>query len=394
MDNMKTPKCLASLLAVAVAYPTHAGVYVTVDDMQPSSQFDLVQAQIEHTRAATAAIERSSQSTEFIVGKLAELQYEQQLRADAKSEKVYEEQKQLARDWVAINDDRRLLASERNQLAKERFQMEESYQQKHGQLISDSLKKEEQLMAEQRKRDELFQKERSEFAAQSLAMQKQLKHSHDELLAKQLEHNAPSNVIVMSSNNASNVTAKVVAGSESMLDDMHPSTTVDQLVNMNQFIRSIIPTNWTYFPPAGTSSKQISLVQGRDWKSIINTIGVQHPYLQIVFDIPKKHLVITSKHGSSSKTPDPVRTWEITRSKSLRTTIEDFAKQVNWQVIWDTQNVDYPILANAVLTGDFAGKNGVLNQLMISTQQRDFPLMAKWQGHNVVRIIRRGSQRK
>ena len=222
--------------------------------------------------------------------------------ADAKSEKVYEEQRQLARDWVAINNDRRLLASERNQLAQERFQMEEGYQQKHNQLVSDSLKKEEQLMAEQRKRDEVFQKERSDFAEQTLAMQKQLKRSHDELLAKQVALNAPSNVIIMSSNNASNVTAKVTAGNESILGDMPPSTTIDQLVNMNQFIRNIIQQIGHIFLPLVLQQANL-FVQGRDWKSIINTIGVQHPYLQIVFDIPKKHLIITSKHGSSSKCP-------------------------------------------------------------------------------------------
>ncbi|MGD8116844.1 TcpQ domain-containing protein [Vibrio sp. TRT 29B02] len=389
-------KCRMLTLASLIACNASAGVYVSYDSVATPLDRQMQIAQMEHTAASTAAIERSAQTTEFVMGELVKYNKETAALASEKMERVYNERTALIQDRNQLTYDQNQLIAEKKALESQRYQMEKQYQDKNLALIARNAATQQSILEEQKLQQQDFYNTQQRIQSDTLALQQQVKEASDDLLAEQLKLNSPSNVIVIASKQASNVKATVQPQDLASMDNVSPTSTLAPLVNMNEFIRQILPAGWRYTPPAGSSNKYISLVQGKDWKSIITTIGVQHPYLQIAIDPYAKTLAIHDSHATKrTRTIEPMRTWQVSPAKSLKETINDFAIESGWQLIWDTENVDYPILAHAVLKGDFSGVNGVVNQLMLSTQNQDFPLVAKWAEQNkVVRIQRRKSRQK
>lgn len=393
---MNSLKCRMLTLASLIAFNASAGVYVSYDSVTTPLDRQMQIAQMEHTAASTAAIERSAQTTEFVLGELVKYNKETAALASEKMERVYNERTALIQDRNQLTYDQNQLIADKKALENHRYQMEKQYQEKNLALIARNAATQQSILEEQKLQQQDFYKTQERIQSDTLALQQQVKEASDDLLAEQLKLNSPSNVIVIASKQASNVKATVKPKDLASMDNVSPTSTLAPLVNMNEFIRQILPAGWRYTPPAGSSNKYISLVQGKDWKSIITTIGVQHPYLQIAIDPYAKTLVIQDSHTAQrTRSVEPMRTWQVTPAKSLKETINDFALESGWQLIWDTENVDYPILAHAVLKGDFSGVNGVVNQLMLSTQNQNFPLVAKWAEQNkVVRIQRRKSRQK
>ncbi len=393
---MNSLKCRMLTLASLIAFNASAGVYVSYDSVTTPLDRQMQIAQMEHTAASTAAIERSAQTTEFVLGELVKYNKETAALASEKMERVYNERTALIQDRNQLTYDQNQLIADKKALENHRYQMEKQYQDKNLALIARNAATQQSILEEQKLQQQDFYKTQERIQSDTLALQQQVKEASDDLLAEQLKLNSPSNVIVIASKQASNLKATVKPKDLASMDNVSPTSTLAPLVNMNEFIRQILPAGWRYTPPAGSSNKYISLVQGKDWKSIITTIGVQHPYLQIAIDPYAKTLVIQDSHTAQrTRSVEPMRTWQVTPAKSLKETINDFALESGWQLIWDTENVDYPILAHAVLKGDFSGVNGVVNQLMLSTQNQNFPLVAKWAEQNkVVRIQRRKSRQK
>ncbi|CCO46813.1 exported hypothetical protein [Vibrio nigripulchritudo SOn1] len=396
---MKLLKCrMLTLASLLLSYNTLAGVYVSYDSISTPLDHQLQMAQMEHTAASTAAIERSAQSTEFVLGELVKYNKETAALANEKMERVYEERTNLIRDRNQLIQEQSFLVADKRSLENQRYLMEQEYQDRNLALIARNAATQRSMFEKQAEKERDFFRTQQRIQEDTLKLQREVQKSSEDLLAEQLKLNAPSNVIVIASKHASNVTAKVKPQDLANLDNISPTSTRTgtPLVNMNEFIREIIPVGWRYTPPAGSGNKYISLVQGRDWKSIITTIGVQHPYLQIAIDPYAKTLVINDSHLSKrARDVEPMRTWQLTPAKTLKETIDDFALESGWQLIWDTENVDYPILTHAVLEGDFSGVSGVVNQLMLSTQSQNFPLIAKWSEQNkVVRIQRLKSRQK
>lgn len=409
-------RTLSALVATIMASTTaNAGIYVSADSISSPTQHQLAVSQLEHMNASTKAIERAIMSNEYMMGATIELNKEIQARAEQRLEQVYEQRLELDQAKVALIDDQNLLINDKKNLELRRMQLESDYQNKNHALMArnaatqaaiyqeqndrhDSWLREQQaerdeFYQEQQVQREAFRKEQSEIQGETLSLQKSVAKSQDELLVAQLQNNSPSNVVVLSSKEARNVQANVP---KSYIKSFEGGVEADSkksapLVNMNEFVRQVIPSGWTYTPPRNSGNKQISLVQGRDWKSIITTLGVQHPYLDILIDVPNSNVRITSRQKLDTRAVEPVRAWQITRSRSLEQTIKAFGKEAGWQVIWDTQNTDYNIVANGVIHGNFSGENGVINQLMLTTQNQDFPLTARW-SPNAVRIVRRESK--
>lgn len=72
----------------------------------------------------------------------------------------------------------------------------------------------------------------------------------------------------------------------------------------------------------------------------------------------------------------PSMTWKIDPRLTLRGNIEAWTKQAGWNaVVWEA--ADYPIVAPAVLDGDFASPNGPLAKLIDAYRDSDQPLQVK-----------------
>lgn len=384
------------LTTAMITCTAHAGIYVSVDSIQPTTDRQLAMAQIEATRAQTDSLVRSAQSNEFIMQNMLEFSQAQQTRADAKLDEIVRQRLVLDVKREDLLNQQNALLTDKKQLEQDRIVMQATHQAREEALNRRNAITQRTMFDEQRDREQAFFKKATDIQNQSLALQRQVAHASDDLLAAQLKLNAPSNVVV-ASKDASNFTAKVKPNDVGEMGKLSKTSTKPPLVNMNTFIESIIPKGWRYYPPTDSASKKIPLVQGKDWKSIINQIAVQHPYIEFQIDPYAK--VLTAREMYQPQTPrknsNVVRAWHINPTRSLRETIEHFAAQSGWDVYWDTKDIDYPIVASATITADFSGKNGIVNRLMKSTQSEDFPLFAVWKEQNgVVVIQRRGSTKR
>lgn len=387
---------LTGLCASISHSPVSAGVYVSVDSIRPTTDRQLAVAQIEASKAQTKAIERSAMTSEFVLEQMLEWQQAQQRRADSRYDETLKQRLIVEKKQEDVLKQQKRLMADRNSLEYERIAMLDEFHEQEQQMHKQNVAAQRAIYDEQRKREESFYNTQADIQRQSLELQKKVAKGSDDLLVAQLQHNAPSNIVI-ASKDAPNFKATLKPTDNADLSTLSKANSKAPLVNMNSFVESILPSGWTYTPPANSSSKQISLVQGKDWKSIINQIAIQHPYLEFHIDPYKKTLVSRQMYQPQSPKRNDyvVRSWHIQKNKSLEQTLSNFANQVGWTLIWKTEDIDYPIVAPAVINTDFSGKNGIVNQMMRSTQDQDFPLFAQWNQQNkVVVITRRKSTRR
>ena len=393
MDCLMTK--LALTLALLFSSVSQAGVYVSYDSMLPTTENQLRQAEIQNTREQTEALIRNAQNNEYMMSQLIEFQKAQSKLANEKMDNVVEQRALVESQRNLLLADNKLLQREKNALEQERMALYKDYANRKSAFLAQTAQTQSAIYEEQNRRAKEFHGQQEAARADLLALQKRVALSQDDLLVAQLKKDAPSNVMIVSSKDASNVKAKVKDGQFDQLGTLGETQSQQPLVDMNTFIREILPNDWSYNAPLNSQNKFISIVQGKDWKSIINQIGIEHPYIEFFIDVYEKNLTARiMQHSQAPVKNDATRAWQIDRTLSLKETIEKFAKETGWQVIWDTQNVNYPIVASAVITANFAGRNGVINQLMKGTQRKEFPLVAHWKlKNNVVVITRRGSKK-
>lgn len=386
----------AVTIAILTSLNANSSVYVTYDTVQPTSAQRLKNAQIKTQEAQTKAILRSVESNEYMFAKLAELNTEQEARNQYRIDNVVQQR-------IALDKAREKHIEQANTLYERELELVRKDKANKQYLLTTKAKIEEQLSKEriniEQQRNNMYAQNiqdqqvfsEKQFRAQDnlLAMQKTIGNSQDQLLEVQLRQSAPSNLIVVSKT-ANNLKQEVRPSDALKIGEFSETGQKQKSVNMNQFISTIIPTGWKYLPPSDFQNERMSLVTGTDWKSIVNQIAIQHPYIEFVINPYDKTLIAKELNRARiHHKDDTIRTWAITPQLSLRGNIESFSEQAEWTLIWDTQNVDYPIVANAVLRGNFAGRDGVVNKLMASTQSEDFPLIAHWKLQNKVVIIKR-----
>ena len=70
----------------------------------------------------------------------------------------------------------------------------------------------------------------------------------------------------------------------------------------------------------------------------------------------------------------PAAQWVLSPSMTLRENVESWAKKAGWSVVWEA--ADYPIIASANFSGDFASAEGPLAKLIGAYESSDQPLIA------------------
>ncbi|MEI8659197.1 TcpQ domain-containing protein [Vibrio sp. Hal054] len=390
---------------VCASFMAHAGVYVSYESIEPTTDMQLKKAQINALNKQTEALTRSTRSSEFMMTSLIELQREERERSNQKLEqaaqmRVLAENKQ----HEVMKDQLELTAKQsqvQNDIAQRRLMLQKEFDEKNNALIASAAQTQQAIYEEQNRRMGEFLEQQKGIQKHTSALQEQVAKSQEALVSKQFELNAPSNMVIVRAEDANHAIAKVSKNDAIAISEQQTVTSdkAAPKVNLNAFISSVIPSDWKYEPEASSVilKQQISLVTGRDWKEIIKRIAVEHPYLEFKVDTTKKVVSVKTMNSehTAQLTKEPIRAWNITKNLSLKQTILKFGEEANWQVIWDTNEVDYPIVANATITASFSGRDGIVNKLMKSTAQKDFPLIATWNTqNNAVVITRRASKVK
>lgn len=385
--------------AIMSSLPTKADVYISYDSIQPTYERELAQAQIDAFRDNASANRQLADTQTFLITQMATLANEQQKRAENRMEMAH------AQQYVALQQ-AEINAKERKQIELRTVEIREMEHKMLEDYHARELEMKERHAAEMRALYEAKNAQEKEFLTQqaniqneTMKMQKAVYESQDALLAHKIASSAPQNIIV-ASNDASNLKQKINAANIDSLGQIQPAEEMDQLVFLNEFILSILPTGWEFTPAPNSSSDMTNIVVGTDWTSIINQIAIANPHMEFLIDTNKKLVSVSYVTGQRTKANyNPHTSWHITTSKSLRQNLEHFANRAKWTLIWDAYDmdsvVDYPIVAPATIQTDFSGKDGIVNKLMISTQTQEWPLEAKWSLQNrVVRIIRSGASVK
>ncbi|MDE5179018.1 TcpQ domain-containing protein [Vibrio fluvialis] len=395
MKRNKLSAMLVALFALGVN-TANAAVYINYDSLHPSYEQNLAQAQIESLKAMTKSQNRLADTNEFMVGEMVKYNREQQSLTDAKLENLMTQSVMLSQQRNAQLDEKLELTRQGTQLENQRIAMLREDQRREDEFRNLQAEQTKSALVEQEQQHQKFLAQQAKVQQATLDLQKRVNDTADMMLAKRLESNAPSNMIV-ASKDASNLKQVVKPTDVDQLGNLTETKTTSPLINMNEFVRSILPVDWKYFPSTGTDNQLINVVQGKDWQSILNHIAVNNPNLEFFIDPYKKELKVTNTIKTTPtdyKLTEGFRTWQVTTSKTLRGNLEEFARQASWTLLWDTNDQDYEIVASAVIRGTFAGEDGVVNQLMETTKKAKVPLYASWTPENrVVRIKRLGAKK-
>lgn len=86
-------------------------------------------------------------------------------------------------------------------------------------------------------------------------------------------------------------------------------------------------------------------------------------------------------------------TWLLSKDKTLKQNIQDWAKQAGWVVSWDAP--DYRIVADVTLTGAIDSNDGPIARVIAAYKNADQPLSAQLsEGNKVIRIQSRNYQQE
>ncbi|WP_194663829.1 TcpQ domain-containing protein [Vibrio anguillarum] len=392
---MKRNALLTSIL-ICFTTSSYSGVYISYDSLQPSYEQDLAKAQIETLRDLSNTNRRMAQSSEFVVSELIGFQREQQQITDAKVDNMMSQTIMLEKQRNLQLDEKKDLIKQSHAIESQRIDMLRESHQRENDLIALQIEQTQYAYNQQDLRQKSFLEEQAKIQKETLSLQRKTQESSDKVLATQLALNAPSNLIV-ASKDAENLKQVTTTSDANNLQNLSKANQASPVVNLNEFVRSILPSNWTYIAPSGLDNETINVVQGKDWQSILNHIAINNKHLEIFINPYTKEVIITNtmQYANAPKSAsDPFRTWHVSTSRTLKGNLEEFAKQAKWVLIWDTQEVDYPTVAPAVIQGDFSSENGIVNSLIKSTARKEFPLFADWNTkNNVVRIIRMGAKK-
>lgn len=87
--------------------------------------------------------------------------------------------------------------------------------------------------------------------------------------------------------------------------------------------------------------------------------------------------------------PPPVA-WEIRKSdKTIFGALKRWTKSAGWQLMWDTEGNDFPVIAEATYTGEF---DAAIGGVMASLQRSQYPLRACLYENRAVRVIHKSKR--
>lgn len=94
--------------------------------------------------------------------------------------------------------------------------------------------------------------------------------------------------------------------------------------------------------------------------------------------------------GTLAANFEPVPAWDIKLSdKTIYGAMKRWAKTASWQLMWDTEGNDYPVIAEASYKGQF---DVAIGGVMASLARSQYPLRACLYENRAVRIIHKSKR--
>lgn len=132
-------------------------------------------------------------------------------------------------------------------------------------------------------------------------------------------------------------------------------------------------------------------VSGNSGSSVVSSSAARNPFSSTS---SVNSSLTTTKIGSSGLngaiSTQPIvssysQSWLLSKDKTLKENIEDWASKSGWTVSWDAP--DYKIVADVTLSGAIDDPNGPIARIIAAYQSAEQPLIAKLsEGNRVIRI--------
>lgn len=159
-------------------------------------------------------------------------------------------------------------------------------------------------------------------------------------------------------------------------------------------LEKIIPNSkdWYIHVDEGLENSIVDWEGGETWEEVLRIIADQN---DLVVRVNKEDRAVgVSKNAKLAEHlahPIP-QVWKLDSSLTLRENLAKWSERAGWSLEWDGKlNYDYPIHHGAVLTGNFVGVGGVVDQVMFSLKDSEKPLTAHfYEINNVVLVTEAG----
>lgn len=196
-------------------------------------------------------------------------------------------------------------------------------------------------------------------------------------------------------------------------------------IPLSTALKQIVPNGWKARKSGNVDLNQsVSWTGGKDWVSVLGDLTADYRFnasvnwnTKEIYITPLGSSTVVTASTPTTLAPRPVfsgstttkfatpvsnsvssgysynQTWTLSKSKTLRENIEDWAKQAGWTVSWGAP--DYRIVADVTLTGAIDAQDGPIARVIAAYKDADQPLRASLSsGNKVIRIESRNFQQE
>lgn len=159
-------------------------------------------------------------------------------------------------------------------------------------------------------------------------------------------------------------------------------------------LEKIIPgsKDWYIHVDDGLENSIVDWEGGESWEDVLRIISDQNN-LVIRINKEERSVGVSKNAKLAEHLAHPIpKVWRLQDDLTLRENLAKWAERAGWSLEWDEKlNIDFPISHSAVLTGDFVGVGGVVDQVMYSLKDSEKPLTAQfYEINNVVLVTEAG----
>ncbi|MHD0644550.1 TcpQ domain-containing protein [Pseudomonas aeruginosa] len=145
---------------------------------------------------------------------------------------------------------------------------------------------------------------------------------------------------------------------------------------------------WTIVIEPGLESQKVSWSNASSWRDAVEQIGRTGGLIVKISEDSKRIVATRSESMASQLSASGSSVWSLKQGVGLRENLVAWGKLAHWEVQFVGTEINYPVDHSATLVGQFEGKGGVVDRLMMATQSREVPLKATFYKGNRVVVIR------
>ncbi|MBB4861406.1 hypothetical protein HNP46_000217 [Pseudomonas nitritireducens] len=146
---------------------------------------------------------------------------------------------------------------------------------------------------------------------------------------------------------------------------------------------------WSVVLEPGLESKKVSWSDAADWRAALDQISWSSGLVIKISDTSKRIAISRSESMAQQLIGNPnASVWTLKSGVSLRENLVEWGRIAKWDVHFVGTDINYPVDHAATLVGQFEGKGGVVDRLMMATQAREVPLKAVFYKGNRVVVIK------